>query len=348
MRRLVIVLLVTVLLGLTLVAGACAPKEQKVSAADFYKSNTVTLICSFGAGGGFDIVARIFAAYWPNYAGGPMVVDNMTGGAGIVGHNYIYKAKPDGLTIGISNITSLWNPVLYKDPGVEWDPAKFAYIGWFVKSPAHVFGVGAKSPYTSMADLQKAKGLKGGAMIKDSQANGQSMIAEWFKLDYRIIGGFKTLAEAALAAGRGEVDAITDNWASYREFQSKGLVKTPFLVLDPERDKNYGPDVPTIFELLKFTPEMQSTFDGYLRLRGGGRIFFTPPGVPEDRVQFIEDTFMKIYADEAARKQIQAKFEVVYPSWTGEQIGKEVVGYPKAGEKFFPIFEQLVTKYWAQ
>ena len=84
MRRLIISLFLSLALVFPLVGSACAPKPM-MSPADFYKANTVDLICVMSPGGGVDFSARIFASYWSEVTGGTMVVRNMPGGGGLVG-----------------------------------------------------------------------------------------------------------------------------------------------------------------------------------------------------------------------------------------------------------------------
>ncbi len=53
----------------------------------------------FGAGGGIDVVARIFAGKLQDNLHQPVVVENRTGAGGIIGVAYAAHAKPDGYTL---------------------------------------------------------------------------------------------------------------------------------------------------------------------------------------------------------------------------------------------------------
>jgi tripartite-type tricarboxylate transporter receptor subunit TctC len=322
-----------------------APAPQ--SAADFYKDKTVTLIVGFSPGGGFDYIARTFASYWPDYAGGPMVVKNMKGGAGLVAQNFVYKAKPDGLTIGTSNETYLLTPTIAEQPGVEYDIDKYNWIGWYVGSPPHVFGVSTKLRHTSMADLQKAKGLQFGAQLPtDTLAWAEAIIAEAFQLqDFEIVTGWTGMMDAALAAGKGELDGVLNNSASYREYMDRGFVKEPFVTLAYERDMEYFPNTPAITELVELTPELKNLMDAYLGARGSGKTYFTSPGVPEDRVKFMSETFAKIYEDKGARKQLGLRYDVLYPGIKGEEIAGNLARTIEIQKEYLPAFDELVAKF---
>jgi tripartite-type tricarboxylate transporter receptor subunit TctC len=61
----------------------------------------VTVIVPWAAGGGTDATGRILAQMLEAEHGVPFNVVNRTGGGGIVGHNAIATAEPDGYTIGV-------------------------------------------------------------------------------------------------------------------------------------------------------------------------------------------------------------------------------------------------------
>ena len=69
-----------------------------------YPDRPITLIVPWGAGGGTDAVARILASLMEKDLGQPVNVVNRTGGCGVVGHQAIAAAPPDGYTIGIITV----------------------------------------------------------------------------------------------------------------------------------------------------------------------------------------------------------------------------------------------------
>lgn len=66
-----------------------------------YPSKPITLIVPWSAGGGTDAVGRQFAAGLQEELGQPVNVVNRTGGAGVVGHVAMTRARPDGYTLGL-------------------------------------------------------------------------------------------------------------------------------------------------------------------------------------------------------------------------------------------------------
>lgn len=64
----------------------------------------IQMIVAWGAGGGTDAVARFVAAGIEKELGQPVNVVNRTGGSGVVGHQAMAMAKPDGYTIGFASV----------------------------------------------------------------------------------------------------------------------------------------------------------------------------------------------------------------------------------------------------
>jgi len=64
----------------------------------------VTLIVPWGAGGGTDATARIIGSLLEKDLAQPVNVVNRTGGSGVVGHQAIATAPPDGYTIGLVTV----------------------------------------------------------------------------------------------------------------------------------------------------------------------------------------------------------------------------------------------------
>ena len=69
-----------------------------------YPVRPITVIVPWSAGGGTDATGRIIAKIMQDELGVPVNVVNRTGGSGVVGHQAIATAKPDGYTIGIVTV----------------------------------------------------------------------------------------------------------------------------------------------------------------------------------------------------------------------------------------------------
>lgn len=70
-------------------------------AADDYPTKGISVICPWAAGGGTDACLRAFADAMGRQLDVTLTVDNLTGGGGILGHQAIADADPDGYTLGM-------------------------------------------------------------------------------------------------------------------------------------------------------------------------------------------------------------------------------------------------------
>ena len=83
----------------------------------------------YPAGGGMDVTARLLAKYVEKHSGDRIIVNNRTGGAGMVGHAYLAtQAKPDGYTVGVlANL--VWGDACC-GPKNRWSLADLEPIGY--------------------------------------------------------------------------------------------------------------------------------------------------------------------------------------------------------------------------
>src|SRR5512140_3467341 len=86
------------------------------TAAD-YPNHTIKIIAPVQPGGGVDLVARTVADRLGRALGVPIVVDNQSGGGGVVGSLATARAAPDGYTLMVGYVgTHGTNPAVRKLP----------------------------------------------------------------------------------------------------------------------------------------------------------------------------------------------------------------------------------------
>ena len=76
------------------------------TAVEFYKGKTINIIVGFGAGGGYDLYARLVGRFIGEYIPGnpKVVVQNMDGAGSVRAANYVYTGAPkDGTVIAAVN-----------------------------------------------------------------------------------------------------------------------------------------------------------------------------------------------------------------------------------------------------
>lgn len=122
--------------------------------AQAYPSRPVKIIVPFAAGGGPDVEARRMAPRIAEALGGPVVVENRVGAAGIVAAEVAAQAAPDGYTLLAGSISQVVQKIL--QPAAKFDPhTSFVPITLTNVAPA-VMIVPINSPIKSVKELEAA------------------------------------------------------------------------------------------------------------------------------------------------------------------------------------------------
>ena len=86
------------LLASIAIAAVCG-SSHPATAADAYPSRRITFVVPYPAGGATDVLARLLANKLQESWKQAVVVENKSGGGGVVGNDYVAKAQPDGYTV---------------------------------------------------------------------------------------------------------------------------------------------------------------------------------------------------------------------------------------------------------
>jgi tripartite-type tricarboxylate transporter receptor subunit TctC len=98
------------LMAFALATAAVAP----AAAQDNFPKGPVRIIIPFPPGGPTDTVGRLVAVKLQEMWGQPVLIDYKPGAGTVIGADYVAKAAPDGLTIGMVNSSLAVNPTLRK------------------------------------------------------------------------------------------------------------------------------------------------------------------------------------------------------------------------------------------
>ena len=139
-------------------AGACTiallllastPMAQAQQAARSTKS--ITLVVPYGAGGSTDILARVMAQHLPTVSGQAAIVENRTGGGGLVGWDSVARATPDGNTVLTNEISFPISAALL--PSMPFDPkTAFSHLTIAASVP-HVLVVHPSLPVSNLREF---------------------------------------------------------------------------------------------------------------------------------------------------------------------------------------------------
>jgi tripartite-type tricarboxylate transporter receptor subunit TctC len=162
---------------LTLVVAAvvsCASAQ-----AETYPAKPVTIVVPFAPGGTTDAVARIFAQAWSQSLG-TTVVENRSGGAGVLGWGSVARAAPDGYTVLCTEMSYAISAGMGNLP---FDPrASFSQVSIAVSVP-HVLVVPNSVPAKTVAEFVALAKANPGKMFFGSGGPGTNthMGGELFK-----------------------------------------------------------------------------------------------------------------------------------------------------------------------
>jgi tripartite-type tricarboxylate transporter receptor subunit TctC len=322
-----------VILTMSLVVLIGMAARAPIHAAEgFYEGKTIQFIVSSGPGATTDISARLVARYLTKYIpGNPgIVVQNMPGGGGLVGANYLYNvAKADGLSmLAVSRANYLEQMV--GRPEVKSDFRKFGWIGSFNKAPM-MAACRSDTPYTSIDAIRTAKapprfGTSGTGSISYVFA---SLMEKVLDLKIKHVTGFRSGRDTDLGLERGEVDCrsssdITVIRSPWNQWVKENYVT--FVIQQGPEKSELLPPAPTMFELAR--PGVKQTLDLMaimLAYTDFDRPYATAPGVPKERLQILRNGFAQMLKDAGFAADAKKLLDWDGKSFlTGEQLQKKM------------------------
>ena len=320
-----------VALGLSLSMSVSARAQD---AAAFYKGKTVHFVVGLGVGGGFDAYARMIAPYLGQELGANVLVDNLPGAGGLLALNQIYTAQGDGLRLLIVNGTPAGLGQLIEQDNIRYDLAKFDHLGVISAYP-WIWLASKQSGIKSVADaLQAGRKIRwGGTGPSDGPADGAAITCEALKMDCQTILGYRSSGEIALAMERGELDALYVSDSSAANYTQAGQV-TPVASMARVRSALL-PNVPTVYEQAKLTPDQEWWFDFRANLNDLGRILVTSPGTPPERLAFLRDAVRRALGNPAliAEGEKSQRFVAYQPPEKALEITLKVLSAVSAEQK---------------
>jgi tripartite-type tricarboxylate transporter receptor subunit TctC len=306
----------------------------------FYKGKSIRVVIATSAGGGFDTYTRTITRHMSKYIPGnpAFVVENMPGAGHLIGANHMYKvAKPDGLTMGHFQ-GGLFLYQLLGHQGIEFDAAKFRFIGAPVtdnRACAFTKASGITSVERWLASKTPVKlgGIGGGATDDIPR-----MLAATTALPLQLVSGYKGTSEIRLAAESGELAGGCWTWDSIRATWTKAISSGDAVVVLQILSKPHPelPNVALASKLAKNEEARQLIQVGIEEPSDYYRPYVLPPGTPNDRVETLRKAFQETLKDrEFLADARKAKLDI--EPITGEEMEKMV-------SKLFKLTPSVVAK----
>lgn len=254
--------------------GVAASMGVAPASAQAWPSRPVTFVCPWGAGGGTDQTARIVASILERDLKQPFSVVNRTGGSGVVGHQAIAGAAPDGYTIGMVTVEIT---MMHHQGLTELNPTSYTPLALMNEDPPGVT-VSSSSPYKTVKELADAIKASSPGKFKAS-GTGQGGIWHLALVGWLQAMGLKPdhvawvpsngAAPAMQDLAANGLDLVTCSIPEARAMIDAGKAKA-LAIMSAERNPIFK-DVPTLNESLGINYSV-----------GAWRGIAAPKGLPAD------------------------------------------------------------------
>ncbi|WP_135470972.1 Bug family tripartite tricarboxylate transporter substrate binding protein [Crenalkalicoccus roseus] len=276
-----------------LLAAALPLLAPRAGAQPAWPARPIRLVVPYAPGGGTDLLARALAEALRPALPQPVVVENRSGGAGVIGSDLVARAEPDGHTLMAVVSTHVANR--YHLPQLPYDPIRdFTPIAMLTRNTM-VLVAGAGQPFPDLrAMLDHARRNPGrvgtGSTEALSSFIGQELArragVDMPDVQYRSGGqlmndvvaghlpvGWTSTVSAMPHMGTGRV----------RVLAASTPTRTPFF-----------PEVPTLRE------------QGVDLALAGWVAMFGPAGLPEPVVRRLHAALAEAYTDETLKSRFAA------------------------------------------
>ena len=324
MKRLVLFVTVVMAVFISMTSYAAAP---------FYQGKTLRVTVGFSAGGGFDLWARVVARHIGKHIPGnpTVIVENVTGAGGLIQVNQLFKAtKPDGLTLGHINGGLILGQMMGQ-PGYDFDPQKFVYIGAANKENA-VFVFGKKSGITS-ADKWRTSPVPvkiGGLVPGNFVDNMDRMMKDVVGFPTQIITGYKGTADILIATDSGELAGGPPSWDNVKTNRKRALDVGDMIVVIQCTAKPLKelPNVPRMIDQAKTDEQKKFVQIVAHYANDYSRPFAVPPGTPKDRADILRKAFQETMKDSEFLSEVE-KMQMTLDPTTGDEMAAAVADSAK-------------------
>ena len=259
------------------------------------KGRSITWIVPYPASGGSDVATRLTQVYFEKVTGNPVNLVNKGGAGSQVGVTEVYKAKPDGYTIGHVNFPTMITLYLDKERGAPFNRSDFQSIALHVTDPLAI-AVKADSPYKTVKDLVDAAKAKPGTIkvgtsgLMSPEDFGWRILQKQTGAQFNIVA-FDGAGPGNTAIAGGHIDAFGSGLSSQLSLAKNG--QTRLIATFAPEGRNKMPGLTTMED------------QGYPGFFGLSRGWFAPKGTPKEAIDFLSDAFKRAYADPEHQKKME-------------------------------------------
>lgn len=307
---------------------------------DDYPNREIRWVIPYSPGGGFDTYSRAIANRMPQHMPNSVNIfaDNVSGAGGRRGANEIYRAEPDGYTIGIWNMPGMIAAQVVLE--TEYDTSQVSWLGRIVQEP-YALLVAEDGPFDTLDDVVNANETLGRTVKVAGTGAGSTaslvsiLSLSTMEVDFEFVFGFAGTQENAASVLRGETDLFQTSIGSSTasEFVSGPDGKALVYYGGEEIRPDWLEGVPTAEEA--GFPSLQGLLANH-RLVGG------PPGIPDDRHQILEDAFVQTVTSDEFAEWADEAGRPIGPVVSGDETLEVVEGLKQTMEDNQEILSQYL------
>ncbi len=271
--------------------------------AQGYPSRPITYTVPWSPGGGTDTTSRALAAVLQEILGVNINVVNRTGGGGVVGHQALAEATPDGHTIGAITVEIT---MMHWTGLTDLTFEDYTPLALLINNPAAIT-VRADAPYDTVQELIDAIKADPGRLLASGTAKGG--IWDLARIGFLKAAGLQEsdmpwvpsqgAAPAFQELLAGGVNVVTAALAEAAALREAGEVKVLAVMAD-ERLERF-PDVPTLKE------------QGIDWSIGGWAAVAAPAGIPDEVKTILDEAIDQAVHDPAFFEPLKnAGFNIQY------------------------------------
>jgi tripartite-type tricarboxylate transporter receptor subunit TctC len=249
-----------------------------------FPTEPIRLIITHSAGGSTDMPARVIQPYLQKAIGVPVVIENMMGAGGNIARAFVYKQKPDGYNLLVSQQPSMSSGEIVS--GGKFETLRLTHVFNIAGRNYDCVAVPYNSPIKTIEDMKKASQSQpltsAGSGIGTNSYIAAMLLKQKAGVSL-IYVPFNSGTEAALAVAGEKTQMGTGALDSYSPLHEQKKLRV-LAVTGPERDESHR-EIPTLTEL------------GYPIKMDQMTGVFAPPGLPKDRLDILVKAFEKAMAD---------------------------------------------------
>jgi hypothetical protein len=255
--------------------------------------------------------------------------------------NHMFNTAPtDGTTIALVQRNMLLAKLTHPD-SVRFDIAKFNWLG-SLNSETAVTLAWHTAPHKTAQDLFDKELIVGGITSVDPETTPRLYNA-LLGTKFKVVTGYNSTSQIALAMERGEVHGIGDwSWSSFKAVRPQWLPEKKVTILMQgalKKEPELG-DLPSALDFIK-NPEDRKVMELHFTQKTAARPVIAPPGVPKERIDILRKAFVELARDKEFQDDVKkAKLELEYvPAEEVEKVVSLITSTPPAlAERYAKAF----------